>query len=155
MKLLCIFALIVLFSQIFACVLAERSNDDVSSSSVDEAQNQVIEELKKQNEDMKAMMEELSLKLLRQQETFEEKFVEQEQDLAQQKQTLAHQEQDLAQQKQKLAHQEQKLTQQEEEIASLKSAMTKILNDIQDTTENAVVAENGKKAISKSRVKMT
>ena len=143
MKLLCMFALFLLRKG-FACVLAEP---DVMA----DAQNQAFEELKKQNEDMKAMMEELSLKLLRQQETFEEKFVQQEQklahqeqDLAQQKQKLAHQEQKLAHQEQKLAHQEQKLTQQEEEMASLKSAMTKILDDIPDIAKRAVVAENGK-----------
>ena len=66
---LCIFFLI-LFSQIFVRALAERGNDDVSSSSSEiEAKNQVIEELKKQNEDMKVMMTDVRLKFLRQEET--------------------------------------------------------------------------------------
>ena len=115
------------------CVLAETTSDDVSisSSSVDEAQNQVIEELKKQNEDMKALMEELkkqnedmkamteelSRKLLRQEDRFEEK----------------------------LTHQEQKLVQQEEETASLRSEIATKLDDIRDITENSAVSENGRK----------
>ena len=136
MKLLCMFALFLLRKG-FACVLAEP---DVMA----DAQNQAFEELKKQNEDMKAMMEELSLKLLRQQETFEEKFVQQEQKLAHQEQDLAQQKQKLAHQEQKLAHQEQKLAQQEKEIAALRSEMTTKLDDVTDIVENAVVAENGK-----------
>ena len=93
MKLLYIhvFALI-LFSQNLACFLAEQNNDDVnssSSSSVDEAQNQVIEELKKQNEDMKAMIEELSMKLLRQEDKFKARLSQQQEEIASLKREIA------------------------------------------------------------------
>ena len=108
MKFLCVFAAALFWLMNSAFAHTNRPESRVARS-VGKAQNQVIKELKKQNENMKAMMEELSLKLLQQVE-----------ELAQQDRKY----------EEKLAYQEQKLAQQQEEIASLKSEMTTKLEDV-------------------------
>ena len=75
MKLLAIFALILFCQSVAFAQGARRQNDVIS---VDEVQNKLIEELKKQIDDMKAVMEEQTLKfekkLALQEETFQEEI---------------------------------------------------------------------------------
>ena len=140
MEFLCVF-FAVLFWQSVTCTLVD--NHQNQAASLGEAQNNVIEELKKQNNDMNAMMEELAMK-------FEDKLIHQEQKF---KQELALQEEKFEdklvrcdkQHKQKLAHLDETLLHQQEEIASLKSEIFARFDTVTEISDNAVVAENGKK----------
>ena len=92
-------------------------------ASVDEAQNQVIEELKKQNEDMKTMMTALTV-------NFEERLALQEKQF-----------------KQELARQDETILHQEKEMESLKREVFARIDDVKEIAENAIVSENGKKLL--------
>ena len=134
MKLVCTVMFLMLFVQHFGVALATNHNE----SGVDDATTQIVV-------DLQATMEELTMKLLRQEEKFEQLFVHQKKEfqekLTQQKEKF---EETLAQQEEKLLQQEVKLIHQEEEIASLKAVVMKKPDDVTGVTDGAVVAENGK-----------
>ena len=126
MKLLCLIALLL---NADVLVKSDASVDDVTNDYREE-----ITEMKAENQVMKATMEELIQKLLRQ----EEKLAHQEKEF---KEKLNQQEQMFEEQ---LVRQEEKLLHQEEAIASLKDAAVRMtLDDVTTVKENAVVAGNG------------
>ena len=84
--------------------------------------------------DLQATMEELTMKLLQQNEKFEKQFVHQKKEC----------DEKLAQQEEKLVNQEAKIIHLEAEIASLKAVVMKKPDDVTGVTDGAVVAENGK-----------
>ena len=129
MKLLCLIALLLISQNARVLVKSDASVDDVT----DDYQLEITE-LKKQNQLMKATMEELTQNLLCQ----GEKLAHQEKEF---KEKLNQQEQMFEEQ---LVRQEEKLLHQEEAIASLKDAAVRMtLDDVTTVKENAVVAGNG------------
>ena len=130
MKLLCLIALLLISQNAEILVKSDTNVDDVTDD-----YRQEITELKKQNQLMKATMEELIQKLLWQ----EDNLAHQEQEF---REELTQQEQKF---EEKLVRHEEKLVQQEEAIATLKDAAVRMtLADVTAVKESAVVAENGK-----------